>query len=147
MSLQNFCRRPLFTLGTDKNIVEACQLMRDKNIGCLLVVEGDKLRGILTDRDIALKVAGEKRDPQTTKVGEVMTQNPVSISVDKDLRDLTALMHAYHVRRVPITNGVDHALGIVSLDDLIAMFGDEMFDIGKAVSEAAIQGPAWAYSH
>lgn len=143
MSLQNFCRRPVVTIGTDKSVIEACQLMREKNIGCLLVEEGGKLRGILTDRDIALKVAGDKKDPQMTKVGAVMTNNPVCISVDRELRDLTALMHAYHVRRVPIVNGMDHALGIVTLDDLIALFGDEMFDIGKAVSEAALQGAAW----
>ena len=86
-------------------------------MGCIVATEANQVRGILTDRDIALKVTGEKRDPQRTTVGEVMHANPIRISVDKSLRDLTSLMHAHHVRRVPIVDGGDKVLGIVTLDD------------------------------
>ena len=57
--------------------------------------------GILTDRDIAMKVAGEERDPLTTMVEEVMTRDPVRISVDREVRDVMSLMHTHHVRRIP----------------------------------------------
>ncbi|MBI4489481.1 MAG: CBS domain-containing protein, partial [Deltaproteobacteria bacterium] len=72
----------------------------------------------------------------------VMTPNPVCISVEKNLHDLTALMHTHHVRRVPVVNGVDKALGIVTMDDLIALLADEMSDLGKTISEAAVSGVA-----
>jgi Mg/Co/Ni transporter MgtE len=64
-----------------------------------------------------------------------MTPDPIRISADKDLTQLTALMHAYHVRRVPIVNGFDTTLGIVTLDDLVAQLGAEMWQIGRAISE------------
>jgi CBS domain-containing protein len=101
----------------------------------MVVQENGKLCGMLTDRDIALKVAGDSKDPRQTKVGEVMTPNPVSISVNNGLHDLTSLMHHHHVRRVPIIDGVDKVLGIVTVDDLVSMLGNEMFEIGKTVSE------------
>ncbi len=144
MSLQKFCQRPVVTISPEKNIVEACHLLQEKNIGCLVAEQDGKLNGILTDRDIALKVAGEGKNPHTLKVGEVMTANPVHISVDKSLHELTTLMHTHHVRRMPIVNKGDKAVGIVTLDDLLALLGDEMSDMGKTVSEAFFRKPAEA---
>jgi CBS domain-containing protein len=109
--------------------------MAQNNIGCMVVQEDGRLRGILTDRDIALKVAGETKDSRQTKVGDVMTPNPVCISVDKNLHELTTLMHTHHVRRVPIVDGGNKVLGIVTLDDLIALLSSEMFEIGRTVGQ------------
>ena len=142
MSLQNYCRKPVVRISPETNITEACQLMEQNNIGCLIAEREGKLCGIVTDRDIALRVTGAKCDPDKTKVKDIMTPDPIRISVDKDLHHLTALMHAYHVRRVPIVNGFDTTLGIVTLDDLIAQLGDEMADIGKAISEEFPRGNA-----
>lgn len=140
MSLQNYCRKPVVRISPETNITEACQLMEQNNIGCLIAEREGKLCGIVTDRDIALRVTGAKRDPDKTKVKDIMTPDPLRISVDKELHHLTALMHAYHVRRVPIVNGFDTTLGIVTLDDLIAQLGENMSEIGKAISEEFPQG-------
>jgi CBS domain-containing protein len=129
-------------ISPETNITEACQLLEQNNIGCLIAEREGKPCGIVTDRDIALRVTGAKRDPDKTKVKEIMTPDPIRISVDKDMHHLTALMHAYHVRRVPIVNGFDTTLGIVTLDDLIAQLGEEMSEIGKAIAEEVLQGNA-----
>ena len=142
MSLQEYCRKPLVKIAPETKIVEACQLMEQNNVGCLVAEREGKLCGIVTDRDIALRVTGARRDPETTTVKDIMTPDPIRISVDKDLHHLTALMHAYHVRRVPIINGFDTAVGVVTLDDLIAQLGDEMAELGKAISEEFPQGNA-----
>lgn len=142
MSLQNFCRKPLVKVAPDTNITEACRLMEQNNVGSVVAEKDGKLCGILTDRDIALRVAGARKDPQTTLVKDIMTPDPIRISADKDLPQLTALMHAYHVRRVPIVNGFDTTLGIVTLDDLVAQLGDEMWELGKAISEEFPRGNA-----
>ena len=142
MSLREFCQRRVVTISPRSNIVDACRLMGGNNIGCMVVEEDGRLCGVLTDRDIALKVAGERKDPEKTKVGQVMTPDPVCISVDKDLHELTILMHAHHVRRVPIVNGFDKVLGIVTMDDLIALLSDEMSEIGKTVSDTFTVGTA-----
>jgi CBS domain-containing protein len=142
MSLQNFCRKPLVKVTPETNIMEACRLMEQNNVGSVVAERDGKLCGILTDRDIALRVAGARRDPRTTLVDDIMTPDPIRISADKDLPQLTALMHAYHVRRVPIVNGFDTTLGIVTLDDLVAQLGDEMWEIGRAISEEFPRGNA-----
>ena len=142
MSLQEFCRKPVIEISADANITEACRLMEQKNVGCLLAENNGRLCGILTDRDIALKVVGAQRDPRTTKVEDIMTRDPIRISVNSDLHHLTALMHAYHVRRVPIVDGLDTTLGIVTMDDLIALLSEEMSEIGKTISEEFSRGSA-----
>jgi CBS domain-containing protein len=142
MSLQNFCRKPLVTVSPDANITKACHLMEQNNIGCLVAEKDGELCGIITDRDIALRVAGARKDPQKTLVKDIMTSDPIRISADKDLPELMALMHAHHVRRIPIVNGFDRTLGIVTLDDLIAQMGNEMSEIGKAISEEFLRGNA-----
>ena len=135
MSLQTYCKKPIIRISPETNIAEACQLMEQNNIGCLVVERQGKLSGIVTDRDIALRVTGARRDPDKTTVKDIMTPDPIRISVDKDLHHLTAMMHAYHVRRLPIVNGFDTTLGIVTLDDLIAQLGDDLSELGKAISE------------
>ncbi|MGE5303937.1 MAG: CBS domain-containing protein [Alphaproteobacteria bacterium] len=140
MSLEIFCRKPVVKISPERNVAEACRVMEENNIGCLIVEDNQKLCGIITDRDIALKVAGALRDPQKTSVKEIMTADPIRISVEKDLRHLTSLMHAFHVRRVPIVNGHDTIVGIITLDDIIALIANEMSEIGKAISEGFTHG-------
>jgi CBS domain-containing protein len=135
MSLENFCRKPVVKILPEQNVADACRVMEENNIGSLVVEHDGKLCGIITDRDIALKVAGASRDPQKTAVKEVMTGDPIRVSVDKDLRHLTSLMHAFHVRRVPIVNGHDTVVGIITLDDVVALLANEMSEIGKAISD------------
>ncbi len=142
MSLHKYCQRLVVTVTPERSIMDACRLLEENNVGCMVVEESGRICGILTDRDIALKVAGKGKDPGQTKVHEIMTADPVCISVEKSLHDLTNLMHTNHVRRVPIVDGSDEVIGIVTLDDLIALIGEEMSDIGGTVSEAFFMGTA-----
>jgi CBS domain-containing protein len=135
MSLQKFCRKPVTKISADGNIVEACRMLEERNVGCLIVESDGKLCGVVTDRDIALKVTGARRDPQKTTVKEIMTADPIRVFEDRDLHHLTSLMRTYHVRRVPIVNKDHKTVGIVTLDDLIALLGEEMSDVGKAIAE------------
>jgi CBS domain-containing protein len=147
MSLQKFCRKPVAKISADVSIVEACRMLEERNVGCLVVESDGKLCGVVTDRDIALKVTGAQRDPQKTTVREIMTADPIRVFEDRDLHHLTSLMRTYHVRRVPIVNEDHKTVGIVTLDDLIALLGEEMSDVGKAIAEgfpqenSFIEGP------
>ena len=142
MSLRNFCRKPLISIAPETNITEACRLMEQNNVGCVVVERAGKLCGIVTDRDIALRVAGAQKEPHKTTVQEIMTPDPIRISADKELHHLTSLMRAYHVRRVPIVDGFDTTVGIVTLDDLVAQLGSEMSEISKAIGEEFPRGNA-----
>ena len=142
MSLRDFCRRPLISVSPDTNITEACRLMEQNNVGCVVVENSGKLCGILTDRDIALRVAGAGKEPRKTTVGEIMTPDPIRIFADRDIHHLTSLMRTYHVRRVPIVEGFDTAVGIITMDDLMARLGGEMSDISNALAEDFSEGNA-----
>ena len=135
MSLRNFCRKPLISVSPETNIPEACRLMEQNNVGCVVVETSGKLCGILTDRDIALRVAGAEKEPGKTTVREIMTPDPIRVFADRDIRHLTSLMRTYHVRRVPIVEGFDTTVGIVTLDDLMAQVGSEISEISRAIAE------------
>jgi CBS domain-containing protein len=109
---------------------------------CLVVEEQGKLWGILTDRDIALRVVGQGKDPRLTHVGAAMTPNLVRIPVDNALHELTMLKHSQHVRRVPVIDMSGQTIGVATLDDLLVLFDDEMSDLAKTVAEAFFRQPA-----
>jgi CBS domain-containing protein len=140
MSLQKFCEQPVVTISPEMTMVEACQLMWEKNIGCVVVVETGKACGMLTDRDVALKVVRERKDPQQTTVREIMTANPACIRVDKTLQELTNLMRRHHVRRVPIVDDWNKPIGIVTFDDVLSLLSEEMSDMRQTVTEAFFRG-------
>jgi CBS domain-containing protein len=135
MSLREFCQREVVSIAPDADILEACRMMANNNVGCVVVQDQGKLHGIITDRDIALKVTGVNKDPRNTKVQEIMSQNPVRIPVGKDLQHLTNMMRVHHVRRVPIVDGENRLLGIVTMDDVVARISAEIFDLGNTIAE------------
>jgi CBS domain-containing protein len=141
MSLQMFCRKNVVKIFPEATIADACELMEKHQVGSIVAEIDGKLCGILTDRDIALKVTGQQKDPRMTKVAEIMTADPIRITVNKDLQQLTHLIHAYHVRRIPIVDGFDRTLGIVTLDDVIALIASEMSEVGKAIAEEFLENP------
>lgn len=135
MSLREFCEKQVISVSPEANVLEACRLMKENNIGCVIVQERKKLCGMLTDRDVALKVTGENRDPHQTKVRDIMSRCPVRIQVDSDLQHLTNLMRVHHVRRVPIVDGVDEAMGIATMDDVVARMSAEFYDLGNVIAQ------------
>lgn len=122
---------------------EAARLMRARHVGCLVIVEevavGENLVvGILTDRDIAMSVVAADRDPHAMRVGDVMTRDVVTAREHDSLLDLLATMRRRKVRRVPITSARDMLVGIVSLDDVLAVMAEQMQAVAAAVGAATL---------
>ena len=88
MSLQTYCRKPVVRISPETNITEACQLLEQNNIGCLVAEREGKLCGIWTDRDIALRVTGAKRDPDLTKVKEIMTLDDLIAQLGEEMSEI-----------------------------------------------------------
>lgn len=108
-------------------VSRAAQLMEREDIGPVLIVENgqnNKLVGIVTDRDLALKVVGEERDTRTTKVEEVMSRNIVSCHANDDVDKATDLMEQYQLRRIPVVDGESRLVGIISQADVATRVGD-----------------------
>jgi CBS domain-containing protein len=96
---------------------EAAQMMRQEDVGASPVVEGGRLVVIVTDRDLALDVLGERKPPETP-VRDVMTTHPVTAVLDTSGHDAADLMQRNQIRRLPIVDREDHLVGIVSRADL-----------------------------
>ena len=101
----------------DTPVADAAKLMRDKDFGGVLCVDGDEVSGFLTDRDIALRVVAEGKDPTSTTVGDVATTDLHTLSPDDSVDDAIALVRKHNVRRVPVIEGAK-PVGIVSIGDL-----------------------------
>jgi CBS domain-containing protein len=104
-------------VDVDASIQEAAEVMRDKDIGPVIVTENGDVAGILTDRDIVIRAVAEGRDPGEAKVGDVCTRNVTTVSADQSVDDAIQVMRDADVRRVPVVDG-DEPVGIVSLGDL-----------------------------
>jgi CBS domain-containing protein len=104
-------------LGAGASLVEAARHMRLNDIGDVLMLDGDEVRGIVTDRDIVVRALAADRDPATTTIGDIATKNPVTIGPDEPAAYAVQLMRDGAVRRLPVCEG-GHLVGVVSLGNL-----------------------------
>jgi CBS domain-containing protein len=100
-------------------VIEAVRLMQDRHIGALMVVEDDRLVGILSERDIVFRVVAEERNAQTTRVADVMTANPETILPDKPFAHALHIMYEGGFRHVPVVDANGRAVGMVSARDAL----------------------------
>ena len=101
----------------DTTVADAAKLMRDKDFGGVLCLDGDQVSGFLTDRDIAVRVVAEGKDPTSTKVSEAATTDLHTLSPDDSVEDAIKLVREHNIRRVPVVEGAK-PVGIVSIGDL-----------------------------
>jgi CBS domain-containing protein len=105
------------TMPVASTVSEAARTMREANIGDIIVLEGDQLYGIVTDRDIVVRTVAEGRDPETATLGDICSREMTTLSPTDIVEDAVRLMRDKAIRRVPvIENGTP--IGIVSLGDL-----------------------------
>jgi CBS domain-containing protein len=105
------------TVPVEATAAEAARLMKNYDIGDVIVVQDGECCGIVTDRDLVIRVVAEGRDPTTTQVGEICSAELITISPDDDVETATAWMRERALRRLPITQD-GRVVGIVSLGDL-----------------------------
>lgn len=108
----------------ETQVVEAARILRDENVGSLPVVRDGRVTGIVTDRDLAVRVIAEGRDPGSTTVGEVVSDKPVTVRPEQDLDEALRLMTSHQVRRLPVVEDGDRLVGIFAQAD-VALTGDE----------------------
>jgi CBS domain-containing protein len=106
------------TVQGDTSLVEATQRMARADIGDVLVVDsGGALRGIVTDRDIAIRVVAEGQDPRSVQVGEVISP-AVSVGSNATVEEAMGVMRQHDIRRIPVVEATGRPIGVVSLGDL-----------------------------
>lgn len=102
----------------DDSVKSAAQVMKNLNIGAVPVVDGSDAVGIVTDRDIAVRLVADGKDPQTASVGDIMTRNVVTCTDDLDVGEAVGIMKDKQVRRLLVRDGQGKIVGMVALGDL-----------------------------
>ena len=131
----DLCTRQVVVAPPSLSVDEAARLMRERHVGCLIVVEqGDGGRlpsGILTDRDIVLAVVAKGADPKTLRVGDVMTATLASVRESDTLYDVLSTMRSRGVRRVPGTGPHGTLVGILTMDDVLDTLAGQLQALGS----------------
>jgi len=131
--------RDIISVTADVSVLDAIKLMAEKMIGSLLIMQGDELQGIMTERDYARKVIIKGRSSETTEVGEIMTTDVCSATSQETVNDCMALMTKRKIRHLPVIDD-GTVVGMLSIGDLVqAIISDQQEEIQHL--EQYISGP------
>ena len=139
MKIREMMTKETRSVSPDTPVIEVAGLMRLHDIGVVPVLDGQKVVGMLTDRDIVIQVVADGDDPRTTTVGEVMSNGSISVFDDQDVDEAVELMQKYQVRRLPVLDRASKLVGIVSLGDIaVDVHAGLSGKVLKDVSEPAV---------
>ena len=132
---------PSCCLPTD-TVFDSAQLMKSEDVGSIPIVEDNetkRLEGMVTDRDLALKVVGGSLDPKNTKIQEVMSTGIVTCGPDDNADEAIELMEEHQVRRIPIVDGDNRLVGIIAQADIATRMNapEKTAEVVEQISEAA----------
>jgi len=139
MQVGTLCQRLVFTICQSDEISRAAQVMREKHVGYLVVVEPNPVRGIprpvgvLTDRDIVVSVVAREVDPKTVRVGDIMTPDPVLAAEWESMEAALQKMRQFGVRRLPVVNGYRELVGILAIDDVLRVIAGDAQDVVSTI--------------
>jgi CBS domain-containing protein len=132
MSVGRICIREVDTADVTEPVQAAADRMNARNVGTLIVLNPERQPlGIVTDRDLAVRVVARGKDAITTTVGDVMTLFPRTVREDTPIEDAIAMMRVGPFRRVPVVDRQGKLVGLLSIDDVLELLAEEFRDIGK----------------
>ena len=134
MQIADVMTRNVEVIHPDSILQEAAEKMRLLNVGMIPVCDGERLVGMLTDRDITVRATAEGRDPAKTKVREAMTPQVIYCFEDQTVKEAAKLMEEKQIRRLPILSRDKRLIGIISLGDLAVDTGNDKL-AGQTLSE------------
>ena len=117
-SIQDVMTTNPCAIDADQPVSYAAKMMKDEDVGLAPIVQGDRLIGALTDRDITVRVVAEGKDPQTVKVREVASTDVITVDPQQDLDEALKLMARHQVRRLPVVDEDRRLVGVVAQADV-----------------------------
>lgn len=129
MSITSICKKDVISVSVDSSIKEAAALMKKNNIGDVLVKNGERLVGILTDRDIVVRLTADDVDFNKVKVSDVMSEKLFTLKNSLNVTEAIEMLSRNTVRRAPILDEEGNVCGIVSLDDLLVLLAEQLHKV------------------
>jgi len=138
MSVGRICTRDVDTADPDEPVGTVARRLAARGVGSLVVVDGEQCPiGIVSDRDLALRVLAQDRDPATTTVQDVMSPDPATVAEATTIESALEKMRKGRLRRLPVVDACGRLVGIVSLDDVLSLIAEELTTIGGLVAGEA----------
>lgn len=139
----DICNRIVVIAGRGLSLVQAAQLMRERHVGCLVVVDetaaGRLVVGMFTDRDIVTAVVANELDPTQLTVGDVMSRELISVLEDDSIKDMLVTMRRKGIRRLPVVKAHGVLIGLVTLDDLLAVMAEQLREMASVVETECLR--------
>ena len=132
MTLETLMRRDVVTAAPETGVVEIAASMAEENVGSVVVTEEGEPVGVVTDRDLATQVVGDGAAPADVTAGDVMTADPATAPASAGLYQLTEMLQAASVRRMPVVDD-GRLVGIITLDDVNQLVVDELANLGAVI--------------
>ena len=133
MQVREIMTTSVESVPPETDLVMVARRMKELNVGSIPVVENERLIGIITDRDIVVRVVAEGRSPQGEQVGNCLTPDPRTISPDADVREAAELMSREQIRRLPVVEGT-RLVGFLAIGDLAVETGRDKL-VGNALEQ------------
>jgi CBS domain-containing protein len=134
--------RPVVSIAKDATVLDAVRTMADHKVGALVVLEGDKLLGVFSERDVATRVVLQLRDPAKTPVAEVMTTKVITVREKAERSIVLRLMSEHHIRHLPVVDAEGRVVTMLSMRHLLrAEVQDLQQTVWELIAENAIDGP------
>jgi CBS domain-containing protein len=138
MTIYECCRPSVVTDSPEATVSEIARLMDETNVGCIVITDEEcRPVGVVTDRDIVIRVVSHGKNPDSTQVGEIMTRKPVVVVEDTGLFEAMQCARETRVRRLPVVDADGRLVGIITLDDIVRLLTEEMRCLNEVILEAS----------
>jgi CBS domain-containing protein len=134
--------RPVVSVPKDATVMDAVRTMVEQKVGATAILEGEKLLGVFTERDVVTRVVLEHRDPEKTPVSEVMTTKVVTVRENAERSIVLRLMSEHHIRHLPVVDAEGRVVTMLSMRHLLrAEVQDLQQTVWELIAENAADGP------
>ena len=134
--------KPVVSVAKDATVMDAVRAMTENKVGAVVILDGDRLLGVFSERDVVTRVALQRRDPDKTPVSEVMTTKVVTVREKAERSIVLHLMADHHIRHLPVVDGEGRVVTMLSMRHLLrAEVQDLTQTVWELIAETAIDGP------
>jgi CBS domain-containing protein len=133
MTVADIARTDVMTAKRDQSAGNLATVMKEEDVGSVIIVDDGRPVGIVTDRDLVVEVLEPRQDPTRITAGDIMTESPVTLQQSDGVYDATSTMFEHAVRRIPVVDDDGSVAGILTLDDVVILLADELDDIAGVI--------------
>jgi CBS domain-containing protein len=135
-------RKPVVSVSKEATVMDAVRAMVERNVGATVVLDGGRLVGVFTERDVVTRVVLKSRNPEATPVAEVMTTSVRTVREDTDRSSVLRIMSENHIRHLPVVDAEGRVITMLSMRHLLrAEVNDLKQTVWELVAETAVDGP------